>query len=257
MGSSLATLLILATVVSMALLIPFFSINMYLKQIVVLPGGGSIDTIAPAKTRLWASLFGFTFIGFPAAKFVSVESTLVANILGSYDNNCITYFTALILLIGLAAGVMARDPSSGAKAAAFGLLACVFLGAYLTPEILSLSLKESGLSRVQLADLTSSLMVSQFLGGFAAALLSGVMGAIGGAVVWQRKSANMGSSITSRPQTYSRNAAASFSTNDMSPRNPGNSPIWPTCPKCGARLARLLNGEHYICINCLTQPKDS
>jgi hypothetical protein len=214
----------------MALLIPFLSINVYLRRIVVLPGEVTIDTVEQAKTRLWASLFGITFIGFPAAKFVSIEGTLVENVLESYDNHCIIYFTIFILFIGFTAGAMARKPSSGAKAAAIGLLACAWLGAYLTPKTISLSLEASRLSRAQISDLTSSLMISQFLGGVAAALLSGAMGAIGGALVWQRKNADLDSYILYRPRVYTLNGSGSFFTKDTCPRNRDPRSIWSIYP---------------------------
>jgi hypothetical protein len=253
MTSTVTSFVVLVMVVSLALMIPFMSINLFLDNIVVLPGEMSITTVTPFKTRLWASLLGLTFIGFPAGRAVSVDDVAVSYILGSYNDHYILYSTTLILLVGLAAGIITRKPSCGAKVAAVGFLACTWLGAFLTPETLSLSLTDSSLSSVQISNLTSSLMISQLLGGVAAALLAGFMGAIGGSLMWQHENPITPRIAGPAPQLRPDLAMAPpITVEPISQRNGGTSSRWPSCPQCGAKLTYLYDKGHYYCGNCPT-----
>ena len=72
---SVLTIVVLATV-----LVPFISIHFFVDEIDVLPNRGVIITTTAFRTRLWASLLGRTFIGFPAGKAVSAGDANVADV---------------------------------------------------------------------------------------------------------------------------------------------------------------------------------
>jgi len=251
MGNSLNTLLALVMVISATVLIPFISIRFFLKEIDVLPSEGMIIATTSFRTRLWASLLGLTFIGFPAGKAVSSGDISVTGILASYSQDWILYSLIFILLIGLVAGMVSRRPHCGAMASATSFLCCTWLGAYMTPEILTLSLN-ARIASVELTNLISSLMVSQLLGGCAGALLSAMMGAIGGALMGQRRTlhqeslGDVGSQINGRP----RLRLTPFLMADRNRRSDVSSSKWSLCPRCGASLVWLFDERQYHCSNC-------
>jgi hypothetical protein len=115
----------------------------------------------------------------------------------------IMYSTIFILSVGLVAGLASRNPHCGAMAAATGFLGCTWLGAYMTPDVLTIFLNAQ-IASVELTNLTSSLMISQLLGGGAGAILSAVMGAIGGALMEQRRDAHRESLGIVNPQVNGR-----------------------------------------------------
>lgn len=250
MTSYLTALLVLTMVVLATVLIPFISIHFFVDEINVIPNGGAIITTTAFRTRLWASLLGLTFIGFPAGKAVSAGDTSVADILSSYGDHWIMYSTIFILLVGLIAGLLARNPHCGAMAAATGFLGCTWLGAYMTPDILTIFLNAQ-IASVELTNLTSSLIISQLLGGGAGAILSAVMGAIGGALMEQRRNAHRESLGVVNPQVNGRprlRIAPTLLTANGSRSNEASK--WSSCPQCGSKLIWLFEKGQYHCGNC-------
>jgi len=237
-------------------LVPFISIHFFVDEIDVLPNEGAIIPTTAFRTRLWASLLGLTFIGFPAGKAVSAGDDSVADILSSYGDHWIMYSTIFILLVGLIAGIAARNPHCGAMAAATGFLGCTWLGAYMTPDILAFFL-DAQIASVELTNLTSSLMISQLLGGGAGAILSAVMGAIGGALMEQRRNAHRESLGVMSPRINGRprfRITPTPLTVNASRRSEGDASRWSSCPRCGSRLVWLFEKGQYHCGNCSITP---
>jgi len=256
MKSYLKALLVLAMVVLATVLIPFISIRFFIDEIDVLPSEGATIPTTAFRTRLWASLLGLTFIGFPAGKAVSAGDASVADILSSYGDHWIMYSTIFILLVGLIAGMAIGNPHCGAIAAATGFLGCTWLGAYMTPDVLTLFL-DARIASVELTNLTSSLMISQLLGGSAGAILSAVMGAIGGALMEQRKNANRESLRDVSPQIDRRprlRMTPTLLTVNASRSSEGDASKWSSCPRCGSRLVWLFEKGQYHCGNCSISP---
>jgi len=253
MTSYLTALLVLAIVVLATVLVPFISIRYFVNEIDVLPNERAIIPTTAFRTRLWASLLGLTFIGFPAGKAVSAGDASVADVLSSYGDHWIMYSTIFILLVGLIAGVVARNPHCGAMAAATGFLICTWLGAYMTPDILTIFLAAQ-IASVELTNLTSSLMISQLLGGGAGAILSAMMGAIGGALMRQRRNSHRESfgvspQINRRPRLR---ITPALLTVNVSRGNEGDTSKWSSCPRCGSSLIWLFDKGQYRCGNCST-----
>jgi len=256
MASYPTALLVLVMVVLATVLVPFISIRFFVDEIDVLPSEGAIIPTTAFRTRLWASLLGLTFIGFPAAKAVSAGDASVADVLSSYGDHWIMYSTIFILVVGLMAGIVARSPHCGAMAAATGFLGCTWLGAYMTPEILNLFL-DARIASVELTNLTSSLMISQLLGGGAGAILSAVMGAIGGALMAQRRNSNRESLGVVRPQLAERprfRMTPALLTMNAGRNGEGDASKWSSCPRCGSELVWLFEKGQYRCGNCSIPP---
>jgi len=252
MTSYITAFLVLTIVVLATVLVPFISIHFFVDEIDVLPNRGVIITTTAFRARLWASLLGLTFIGFPAGKAVSAGDITVADVLSSYGVHWIMYSTIFILLIGLIAGLASRNPHCGAMAAATGFLGCTWLGAYMTPDILTIFLN-SQIANVELTNLTSSLMISQLLGGGAGAIISAVMGAIGGALMEQRSDAHHESMGVVNPHVNRRprlRITPALITANASRGDEGDASKWSSCPRCGSKLIWLFDKGQYRCGNC-------
>jgi hypothetical protein len=250
MTSSLNIILVLTMVISATILIPFISIHFFLKQIDVLPRDGTVITTSSFRARLWASLLGLTFIGFPAGRVVSAGDAPVVDVLASYSEDWILYTTVFILLIGLIAGMASRRAYYGALAAAIGFLFSAWLGAYMTPETLTLYLQGS-MASVELTNLTSSLLVSQLLGGCAGAFLSAMMGAIGGAMMNRQMKELQGSTgSVDLPEGRARLRVTPIPPVDRNGRRKEESMRWSLCPRCGTNLVWLFEERQYHCSNC-------
>jgi len=152
-----------------------------------LGNGNQIDLSSSASARLWGLLLGLSAGGFSVGSFLAPDNQPVRALFASFGGDWFLLITAALVLIGLVGGLFAKHPVQGALASGWASLILAFVGIVLTAVDFPNYVSNLNLPSGQLAQLLSTLEISQLLGGCFAALITGLMGALGGRALQYRE----------------------------------------------------------------------
>jgi len=146
--------------------------------------GHQIDLSSSITTKLWGMLLGLSAGGFSIGPLLAPENQSVRTLFASYGGDWFLLITATLVLIGLVGGLLSKHTMGGALASGWASLFLAFLGILLTSsELPNLADLPAG----QLSQLVSAVEISQLAGGCFSALVTGLMGALGGRALLYRE----------------------------------------------------------------------
>jgi len=150
-----------------------------------LGNGYQIDLSSSDMARLWGLLLGLGAGGFSIGPLLAPENQSVRTLFASFGGDWLLLITAILVLVGLVGGLLSKHPMGGALASGWASLILAFIGILLTSAELPDLAK--GLPASQLTQLVSAVEISQLAGGCFAALITGLMGALGGRALLYRE----------------------------------------------------------------------
>jgi hypothetical protein len=175
---SLLVVLLLSLVISFGLLYVLSG-----KSSLGLGNDRRIDLSSSSSIRLWGLLLGLSAGGFPVGPFLAPENKYVRALFASFGGDWFLLITATLVLVGLVGGLLAKHPLRGALASALASLILSLFGIVLTATELPHLVQDLNLPSGELSQLLSAVEVSQLAGGGFAALITGLMAALGGRVL--------------------------------------------------------------------------
>ena len=143
-----------------------------------------IDLSSSITAKLWGLLLGLGAGGFSIGPLLAPENQSVRTLFASYGGDWFLLITATLVLVGLVGGLLSKHTMGGALASGWASLLLAFMGILLTSAELPnlVDLPES-----QLSQLVSAVEISQLAGGCFSALITGLMGALGGRALLYRE----------------------------------------------------------------------
>jgi hypothetical protein len=129
-------------------------------------------------------LLGLGAGGFLHRADVGAREPIGQDVFASYGGDWFLLITATLVLIGLVGGLLSKHTMSGALASGWASLSLAFLGILLTSSELP---NLADLPASQLSQLVSAVEISQLAGGCFSALITGLMGALGGRALLYRE----------------------------------------------------------------------
>jgi hypothetical protein len=155
------------------------------KSVLNLGNGQQINLSSSLAMRLWGTLLGLSAGGFSLGTLLAPDNQSVGYLFGSFGGDWFLLITAALVLIGLIGGLLAKNPKRGALASGWASLILAFVGIVLTAQ--ELPNISTDLTTGQLSQLISAVEITQLVGGCFAALLTGLMGALGGRALQYRE----------------------------------------------------------------------
>jgi len=144
-----------------------------------------IDLSGSDIAKLWGLLLGLGAGGFSIGPMLAPENQSVRTLFASFGGDWFLLITVFFVLIGLVGGLLSKHPMGGALASGWASLILAFMGILLTSAALPDLAKD--LPASQLTQLVSAVEISQLAGGCFSALITGLMGALGGRALLYRE----------------------------------------------------------------------
>jgi len=155
------------------------------KSALYLGDGYQVDLSSSDVAKLWGLLLGLGAGGFSIGPLLAPENQSVRTLFASFGGDWFLLITPILVLVGLVGGLLSKHPMGGALASGCASLILAFVGILLTSAELPDLAKD--LPASQLTQLVSAVEISQLVGGCFAALITGLMGALGGRALLYRE----------------------------------------------------------------------